>query len=155
MRWGHMSEVGSDPVEEEEVESPEEFGADVEPIRPAALRAAFLTLDTIQLPDWLKKRPSVMKSVPHFLKGPFRNALRLAMEDAVSEEVSRQERGWKLLFLLPRMLLFRPPREEVSCRRKSWQTGSARSREANGSCCWSLVPVADEQAAVARRRRRH
>ena len=82
--------------------------AHVEPIRPAALRAAFLTLDTIQLPDWLKKRPSVMKSVPHFLKGPFRNALRLAMEEAVSEEVSRQERGWKLLFFLPRNVSVSP-----------------------------------------------
>ena len=34
------------------------------------LRAA-LTLDTIVLPEQLKKRPSVMKSVPHFLKRPF------------------------------------------------------------------------------------
>ena len=52
-----------------------------EPLRPAALRAAFVTLDTIVLPDSLKGRPYVMKSVLHFLKGPFRNALRLALEE--------------------------------------------------------------------------
>ena len=51
-----------------------------------------------------------MRSVPHFLKGPFRHALRLALEEAVSEEVIRQERGWKLMLLLPRMLLHRLPR---------------------------------------------
>ena len=75
--------------------------------QPAALRAAFLTLDRIVLSQQLKKRPSVMKSA-HFLKGPFCNALRLALEEAVSEDVIR-ERGWKLWLLLPRMLLFRPP----------------------------------------------
>ena len=50
--------------------------------RPAALRAPFLTLDTIVLPEQLKKRPS-WESVPHFLKGPFCNVLRLALEEAV------------------------------------------------------------------------
>ena len=81
-----------------------------EPLRTAALRAAFATLDSIILPDLLKKRPSVMRSVPHFLKGPFRNALQLALEEAVSEEFIGQERCWKLMLLLPRMLLHRPPR---------------------------------------------
>ena len=53
--------------------------------------------------------PFVMRSVPHFLKGPFQNALRLALEEVVSEEFIHQERGWKLMQLLPRMLLHRPP----------------------------------------------
>ena len=60
---------------------------ETEPLRPAASRAAFLTLDTIVLPEQLKKRPSVMKSVPHFPKGRFCNALRLALEEAVSLEI--------------------------------------------------------------------
>ena len=51
-----------------------------EPFGTAALRAAFATLDSIILPDLLKKRPSVMRSVLHFFKGPFRNALRLALD---------------------------------------------------------------------------
>ena len=85
------------------------------PLRTAALRAAFATLDSIILPDLLKKRPSVKRSVPHFLKGPFRNALRLALEEAVSEEVIRQERCWKLLLLLPRMLLHRYTTGRFDC----------------------------------------
>ena len=56
--------------------------------------------------EQLKKRFSVMKSVPHFLKEPFCNALLLALEEAVSEDVIRHERGWTLLLFIP----FRPPR---------------------------------------------
>ena len=59
-------------------------------------------------------RASVMKSVPKFLVGAFRIALRTALEEAVlgvdaGDEV-RQIRGWKLLLLLPRLLLSKPPR---------------------------------------------
>ena len=46
-----------------------------EPLRTAALRVAFASLDSIILPNLFRKRPSVMRSVPHFLKGQFRNAL--------------------------------------------------------------------------------
>ena len=99
----NMSEEGG---ETEEEDTPESFAVEVEPVRPAAVR-----LDAVRLPEWLKKRPSVMKSVPFCVKGPFRNALRLALEEAVSEEGLRKERGWKLLLLLPRMLLFR----QVQC----------------------------------------
>ena len=52
-----------------------------------------------------------MKTVPKFLFGPFRNALKFAMEEATAgvpdRESVRQVRGWKLLF--PRLLLHRPP----------------------------------------------
>ena len=51
-----------------------------------------------------------MKTVPRFLRGPFRNALRVAMEEAVRPNAVRQERGWKLFLQLPRLLLHRPPR---------------------------------------------
>ena len=46
-----------------------------------------------------------MKTVPRFLRGPFRNALRVAMGEAVRPKAVRQERGWKLFLLLPRLLL--------------------------------------------------
>ena len=125
-----------------------------EPLRPAAMRAAFVTLDTIILPDLLKKRPSVLKSVLHFLKGRFRNALRLALKEAVSEEVFRQERGWELLLLLPRMLLPRPPRGGLIAKDKLHERFRSFARgewlmllEASGRC--------DEEAAIARRKRRH
>ena len=74
------------------------------------LREAFLELDLLSLPDHVKKRACIMKNVPRFLKGPFRNALRVALEEATSEQACRQERGWKLFILLPRMLLHRQPR---------------------------------------------
>ena len=124
---------------------------ETEPLRPAALRAAFLTLDTIVLPEQFKKRPSVMKSVPHFLKGQFCNALRLALEEEVSEDVTRQERGWKLLLFLPRILLFWLPRggtiskDKLHDRFRSFARGEwLMLLEASAHC--------DEQAARRRRR---
>ena len=56
------------------------------------------------------RRAVVMKTVPKFLRGPHRSAMRLAMEEALHENDHRRERGWKLFFLLPRLLLFRPAR---------------------------------------------
>ena len=73
------------------------------------IRAAFVFLDTIDLRTTFA-RASVMKSIPHWLKGPFRNALKMAMEEAIRPGVLHQERGWKLFLLIPRLLLHRPPR---------------------------------------------
>ena len=58
----------------------------------------------------LEQRAAVMKTVPTFLRGPFRNAMKMALEEMLaSPDAVRQERGWKLLMLLPRMVLYRPP----------------------------------------------
>ena len=91
-----------------------------------------------------------MRSVLHFLSGPFRNALRLALEEAVSEEVIRQEQGWKLVLLLPRMLLHRPPRggfiakDKLHKRFQSFVRGEwLMLLEASSRC--------DEEAAIVRR----
>ena len=84
-----MSEPGSGEAEAEE---PDE-DIDVQRPRPAVLRGAFLLVHEWNLTDKLKKRASVMKSVPHCLKGPFRNALRSALEEASSDDVVRQDRG--------------------------------------------------------------
>ena len=66
---------------------------DVEVMLPGAavFREAFRSLDEVNLVDHFSRRRPVMKSVPKVLTGPFRNSLR------------------KLLLLLPRMLLHRPP----------------------------------------------
>ena len=60
------------------------------------------------------RRAVVMKCVPRFLWGSFRIALKLALEEiaagSVANDSLRQERGWKLFLVLPRMLLHRPPR---------------------------------------------
>ena len=50
-----------------------------------------------------------MKKVPKFLRGPFRNALKFALEEAIARDEVRQSRGWKLFMMLPRALLHRPP----------------------------------------------
>ena len=103
-----------------EVSGVEEAESEVEPDPPfrmpgvATLRAAFLLLDQVNLADEMKERASVMKSVPKFLRGPYRIAMRTALEEICgghrSQEGVRQERGWKLFFLLARMLLHRPTR---------------------------------------------
>ena len=55
-----------------------------------------------------------MKSIPTFMKGAFRGALKVSLEEIKRGRADRNEeatmRGWKLFFLLPRMLLSRPPR---------------------------------------------
>ena len=75
-----------------------------------AIRAALAELDTIHLVVEFSQRASVMKTVPHFLRGPFRSAMRLALEEVNKFNVNRRERGWKLFMLLPHLLLFRPRR---------------------------------------------
>ena len=76
----------------------------------AAIREAFLSLDAIDLHTIFAKRASVMKNVPQFLRGSFRNAMRVAMDEAIQENEVRRTRGWKLFLLLPRMLLHRSRR---------------------------------------------
>ena len=55
-----------------------------------------------------------MRSIPPILRGPFRNAPRIAMDEAIGGievfDELRQERAWKLFLLLPRVLLQRPGR---------------------------------------------
>ena len=65
------SSVPPSPGREREAEE----DIDVQPPRPTVLRGAFLFVDEWNLTNKLKKRASVMKSGPHCLKGPFRNAL--------------------------------------------------------------------------------
>ena len=52
-----------------------------------------------------------MKSVPHILKGPHRNAMKVLLEEIVAGhdrgDILRQERGWKAFMLFPRLLLHR------------------------------------------------
>ena len=82
--------------------------------RNVILRMALVTVDNVDPHVHFQQRASVMKTVLHFFRGPFRNALKLALEEATwgnsRDDEVRQERGWKkLLMLLPRMLLHRAP----------------------------------------------
>ena len=72
--------------------------------------------------DIFSRRASVMKTVPRFLWGSFRIALKVAIEEilngAARRNVVQQERGWKLFLLLPRMMLHRSPRGGLIGREK-------------------------------------
>ena len=98
-----------DPV----AETPEEPEVVANLPRNVVLRMALVTLDEIDLCAVFRQTAAVMKSVPHVVRGPFWNALKLALEEATwgnhQDDEVRQEMGWKLFMLLPRMLFHRPP----------------------------------------------
>ena len=56
----------------------------------ATLRAVFLSLDVVHLTEEFEERASVMKLVPRFLKGPYRIAMRVALE-AIGEGGCRED----------------------------------------------------------------
>ena len=111
------SETGtSEPDEEvEEMVEPPSVGAPVElDVRARSVAIGMASLDELHVPDIFKERARVMRTVPLFLKGAFRGALRVAFEEAQcardNNDNARNCRAWKLFMLLPRMLLSRPPR---------------------------------------------
>ena len=60
------------------------------------------------------------------MRGGFRNVLRVAIQEALSGNPRRSERGWKLLLMLPRMLLFKNLRKGTVAKEKLME----RSRRA-------------------------
>ncbi len=75
-------------------------------------REAWELLDAIDLPEWFRIRRPTLQSCPRFLRGRYRHAQRLAMEEIDRAIRDRSElaerRGWKALGLLSVMLLHRP-----------------------------------------------
>ena len=110
----------------------------------------------VQVADWdighcrqHSQATGVCDVVPQFLKGSYRNVMRVALEEAIAEAKGV---GGKLFMMLPRMLLHREPRGGLvlvtnwfACLMISRSEWSALI-QASGAC--------DEQAAVGRRRRR-
>ena len=96
-----------------------------------------------------------MQSVPRFLWSSFRVALKVALDEIIagheSRSVLRQERGWKLLLLLPRMLLHRSRRGGLQSRDKlvarfdKFAAGHWHTLIMEGNCC-------AQEAATAFRR---
>ena len=104
---------GSVLSRDEETEMPTPELEVHEPVR-MAIRHAFQSMDVVDLGSEFNRRACMMKTVPVFLKGPFRCALQTALAEIfccidVSDPI-RRKKGWKLLMLLPRMLLHKPPR---------------------------------------------
>ena len=92
------------------------------------------------------------KSVSKFLRGPFKDALKVALEAAIDPDVATQCRGWKLSMMLPRMLFNKEPGSGQFLMATLEERKTMFSRRdwielvgANQSC--------DERAAVTRRRR--
>ena len=118
------------------------------------MREAFTSLDMVNVGSILEQRAAVMKTVPTPPKGPFRSALKVALDEILaSPDVLRQERGWKLLMLLPRLLLHRPPgggliaKDKLEARFHAFGRGEwGQLLEASRNC--------DEKAAKSRRRGR-
>ena len=87
--------------------------------------SSLLNVDTV-LAIWSeiwKVRAILMQSLPKFLHGVCRFAMRQAL-DAVKKGHEERFRGWKLFFLVPRLLLFRPKRSGL-VPGSSWRTGVA------------------------------
>ena len=109
-----------------------------------------MALDAVDLSVVFSKRAVVMKTITKFLRGSYRNAMRVAMEESLHPLEARKTRGWKLFLLLSRMLLHRPPRggniprSKLAQRFDDFSGGSwARLLEASGDC--------NEHATVAQR----
>ena len=61
-------------------------------------RAGFVSLEAVVMEEEFDERACVMKSVPRFLRGPYRIALRVALEEIESADDTRRELGWKLFY---------------------------------------------------------
>ena len=123
--------------EVETVEVPEHT-VDSDPIpmerRLRAAPGAFASLDAIDLRQVFELRARVMRSVPVVLRGAFRAAIRVSMQEILNgveahSEV-RAERGWKLLMLLPSF--FGQPGAAWFPGR-SWKVASGNSKKGIGS----------------------
>ena len=125
--------------------------------RGAVMREALEGLDGVDIRRIFSLRGAMMKSVPKFLFGPFRNALKFALEEAIAgppgREVARQERGWKFLMLFPRLLLHTPPGGGKIPKRKLVERFEKFSR-GEWTDMFLESAVCDEKAAVSRRRSR-
>ena len=60
------------------------------------IRGAFRWMDTVDVEELFRTRAVVLRSVPHFLRGPFRIALRTALAEVIATEHVRRVCGWKL-----------------------------------------------------------
>ena len=118
------------------------------------IAAGFESLDEVDLVSIFNRRANVMRSIPHVLKGPYVSAVRIAIREALEARVGGNElkltRAWKLFLLLPRMLLFRPPRggkipkpqlleRFAKFQRGQWselvEEGAILAEEAHSACC--------------------
>ena len=108
-----------------------------------------------ELSGIFRRRAVVMRSVPWVLRGAFRSALRIAMEEAVAgleafDEV-RQDRAWKLFWLLPRMLLHRLAKGGLVPRAKLVERFAQFARGQWADLVEESIRTAGSRAAIRKR----
>ena len=100
------------------------------------MRRGLESLDMVDIAEVFSVRAVVMKSVPRFLAGAFRGALKAGLQEIckgrAANNVVVEERGWKLFLLIPRLLLWRPPRGGLVPRRSPPRTIEAVQRRELG-----------------------
>ena len=86
------------------------------------LRAGFTVLDGVSLSEIFARRAVVMRSIPKCFRGAYVAAVRVSIHEILdgkaSGHIQREVCGWKLFFLLPRLLLFRPLRGGLVSKRQ-------------------------------------
>ena len=100
-------------AEEEDIECGEPVQDILFVPKRRSMATGFESSDMVDLKRVFEVRALVMKSVPGFMKGAFRGAMKISLEEIkkgqLASNVETTTRGWKLFMLLPRMLLCRPP----------------------------------------------
>ena len=95
-------------------------------LQPALLNESFRSLDIVDLVNVFEVRPFVMKTVPFFLSGTFKTALKASLHEIRrgqhEHDDTTETRGWKLFFCTDLQ-------EVDSSRRRSCKKDS-------GSRCW-------------------
>ena len=126
--------------------------------RSARIRAASRELDGVDVPAMFARRGVVMQNVPRFLRGAFRNAVRVVLDEikagSFGNDEMRQKRGWKLFLLIPRMLLHRQPRGGTIAREKLVQRFERFSSGHWIELIRNCVVNEEEALQIARRRSR-
>ena len=128
-------------------------------VRPSAYTtAAFASLDLISARDVFGQRACIMKVHPAFVRGAFRCAMRLALQEIntgmESHDTTKVSRGWELFIFLPRLLLHKPARGGKVPKKKLLErlTQFAEGRWLN--LLRESVEVSTEAAQLRHRRRR-
>ena len=96
-------------VEVEVEDSAVEVEIEVETAQSRSVRIqdSYRELEYVDVPAMFARRGVVMQNVPRFLRGAFRNAVRVALDEIKAgwseNDEMRQEGGWKLFLLISRM----------------------------------------------------
>ena len=80
----------------------------------AGIREWFRRLDAENLTTIFETRANLLKTVPHFLKGPYRGAMGIALSEANSGDEFRRVRGGNCSCFCQGCLLSKPRRVDQS-----------------------------------------